>query len=164
MAKIVINAGHTKIGKGTGAVGVLNESVETRNIAYELMRLLSNTKHEVIPAVIDKSNDNLKEVVKIANTAKCDLFISIHLNAGGGQGCEVYTWKGEKTKIATRICDEIHKLGFRNRGVKDGSHLYVIKKTKSPSILVECCFIDNPSDKKIYNYQKVAKAIYNAII
>ena len=164
MAKIVINAGHTKLDKGTGAVGVLNESIETRNIAYELMRLLAQTRHEVIPAVIDKSNDNLKEAVKIANNSKCDLFVSIHLNAGGGQGCEVYTWNGEKTKIATKTCEELNKLGFKNRGVKNGNHLYVIKKTSSPAILVECCFADNPSDKKIYNYQKVAKAIYNAIV
>ena len=160
----MINAGHTKLSKGTGAIGLLNESIETRNIAYELMRLLAHTNHEVIPAVIDKSNDNLKDVVKIANNAKCDLFVSIHLNAGGGTGCECYTWKGEKTKVATRICDELSKLGFRNRGVKDGSHLYVIKKTNANAVLIECCFVDNPSDKKIYNYQKIAKAIYNAIV
>lgn len=159
--KIVINAGHTKTGVGTGAVGLLNESIETRKIAYNLMGLLANSKHEVIPAVFDKSTNNLKDTVKVSN--KADLLISIHLNAGGGEGVEVYTWKGQKSTVATRICENISKLGFRNRGIKDGSNLYVIKNTKCTSILIECCFVDNPNDKKKYNAMKIAEAIYKAI-
>ena len=161
--RIVINAGHTKIGKGTGAVGLLNESKETRKIAYELMGLLSDTNHEVIPAVFDKSNDNLKEAVNLSNKNKADLFISIHLNAGGGQGCEIYTWKGTTSTYTTRICDGMSKLGYRNRGVKDGSHLYVIKNTKAKALLIECCFVDNNMDKKKYDAKKIAKAIFDAI-
>lgn len=161
--KIVINAGHTKIGKGTGAVSLLNESVETRKIAYHLMYLLASTKHEVIPAIFDKSENNLNDAVELSNSKKADLFVSIHLNAGGGQGVECYTWKGQKKTQAVKICENINKLGFKNRGVKDGSHLYVIKNTKANAILVECCFVDNANDKKKYNAYSIAKAIYNAI-
>ena len=82
--KIVINAGHTKLGnKGYGAVSLLNESVETRKIAYHLMAMLADTKHEVIPAVFDKSDNNLKDAVELSNSKNADLFISIHLNASG---------------------------------------------------------------------------------
>lgn len=161
--RIVINAGHTKIGKGTGAVGLLNESKETRKIAYELMVLLSDTHHEVIPAVFDKSNNNLKEAVNLSNSKNADLFISIHLNAGGGQGYEIYTWKGNTSTYTTRICDKMSKLGYRNRGVKNGSHLYVIKNTKATALLIECCFVDSSIDKKRYDYKKIANAIYQAI-
>lgn len=161
--KIVINAGHTKLGKGTGASKLLNESKETRKIAYELMKLLADTSHEVIPAVFDKSDNNLKEAVDLSNNEKADLFISIHLNAGGGEGVECYTWKSQKKTQAVKICENINKLGFKNRGVKNGSHLYVIKNTKASAILVECCFVDNEKDKKKYNAEKIAKAIYNAI-
>ena len=161
--RIVINAGHTKLGKGTGASKLLNESIETRKIAYELMKLLASTNHEVIPAVFDKSENNLKEAVGLSNNEKADLFISIHLNAGGGTGVECYTWKGQKKPQAVKICENINKLGYRNRGVKDGSHLYVIKNTKATAILVECCFVDNAKDKEKYNAEKIAKAIYNAI-
>lgn len=161
--KIVINAGHTKLNPGTGAVGYLKESIETRKIACELMSLLADTRHEVIPAIIDSSKDNLKEVVKISNNVKADLFISIHLNAGGGSGVEAYTWKGKKLPIATRICENISKLDFRNRGVKDGSHLYVIKKTKAECVLVECCFVDNKVDHLRYDARKIANAIFEAI-
>ena len=161
--KIVINAGHAKLGKGTGANKYLNESKETRKIACELMSLLANTQHEVIPAIFDKSNNNLKEAVDLANNEKADLFISIHLNAGGGEGVECYTWKGQQLTKAVNICKNIAALGFKNRGVKNGSHLYVIKNSKMTSILVECCFVDSQNDKKKYNAKNIAKAIYNAI-
>lgn len=164
--KIVINAGHTKLGTGTGANGYLNESKETRKIAYELMRLLADTSHEVIPAVYDRSANNLKEAVTLANNNDADLFVSIHLNAGGGQGCEVYTWRGEKVSQAVKVTQNLNKLGFKNRGIKDGSKLYVIKNTKMPAILIEVCFVDNKADTDLYKrvgYSEIAKAIYNAI-
>lgn len=161
--RIVINAGHTKTGKGIGAYKYLNESREARRIAYHLLYLLTGTSHEVIPAVFDVSSDNLKEAVTLSNNKKADLFISIHLNAGGGEGVECYTWKGEKTKTATNICKNIAALGYKNRGVKDGSNFYVIKHTKAPAVLVECCFVDNQKDKDKYNAYKMAEAIYKAI-
>ncbi len=165
--RIVINAGHTKIGTGRGANGYLNESTETRKIAYELMKLLADSKHEVIPAVYDKSANNLKEAVTLANNKAADLFVSIHLNAGGGSGCEAYTWKGEQVAQAVKACSYLKKLGFKNRGVKDGSSLYVIKHTKAPAILIEVCFVDNKADADLYKavgYSNIAKAIYSAIV
>lgn len=167
MAKIVINAGHTKTGKGTGANGYLNESTETRKLAYELMKLLADSKHEVIPAVYDRSANNLQEAVQLANAEGADLFISVHLNAGGGQGCEAYTWKGQQVAQAVKACSYLKKLGFKNRGVKDGSNLYVIKHTKCTAILLEVCFVDNKADAELYKqvgHSNIAKAIYQAIL
>lgn len=161
--RIVINAGHTKIGKGIGAYKYLNESRETRRIAYHLLYLLTNTNHEVIPAIYDVSSNNLKEAVTLSNNKCADLFISIHLNAGGGEGVECYTWKGEKSRAAVNICNNIAALGYKNRGVKDGSSLYVVKHTKAPAVLVECCFVDNKNDVNKYNAYKIAEAIYKAI-
>ena len=164
--KIVVNAGHTKYGTGTGANGYLNESTETRKIAYELMKLLADSKHEVIPAVYDSSANNLKEAVTLANNEGADLFISIHLNAGGGSGCEAYTWRGQQVAQAVKACSYLKKLGFKNRGVKDGSNLYVIKNTKCTAILIEVCFVDNKADAELYNsvgVANIARAIYSAI-
>lgn len=165
--RIVINAGHTKYGTGTGASKYLNESKETRKIAYELMKLLADSQHEVIPAVYDRSANNLKEAVDLANREGADLFISIHLNAGGGTGCEAFTWRGQQVAQAVKACSYLKKLGFKNRGVKDGSSLYVIKNTKCTAILIEVCFVDNKADAELYKqvgYSSIAKAIYSAIV
>ena len=166
MAKIVINAGHTKFSSGVGASGFLIESEETRKIAYELMKLLADSKHEVVPAVFDRSSDNLKETVTLANNEGADLFVSIHLNAGGGNGCEVYTWNGKKTTQAVTICNELKKLGFKDRGIKKNNSLYVLKKTEMPALLIEVCFVDNKQDYELYKkvgVNAIAQAIYKGI-
>lgn len=166
MAKIVINAGHTKFGKGTGAVGKLIESIETRKIAYELMKQLADTNHEIIPAVFDRHENNLKAAVETANNNEADLFISIHLNGGGGHGSEVYTWKGNQNIRALRICKKLQDLGFTNRGVKDGSDFYVIKNTKCEALLIEICFVASDIDYSLYTthkYEKIAKAIKESL-
>lgn len=166
MARIIINAGHTKIGVGTGAVGKLNESIETRKIAYELMKQLAETKHEVIPAVFDKSDNNLKAAVNLSNDNLADLFISIHLNGGGGHGTEVYTWKAKQLDRAVKVCKNLSALGFANRGIKDGSSLYVIKNTKCEAMLIEICFVGSDIDYSLYHthgYEKIAKAIKDSL-
>lgn len=81
-------------------------------------------------------------------------------------GCECYTYKGNESAAAVGICEELSALGFRNRGVKDGSHIYVISKTKMPAVLVEVCFVDNMADVKNYKRlgSKVAQAITRGIL
>lgn len=162
--KIVINAGHTKFGKGSGAVGRLIESIETRKIAYELMKQLADTGHEVIPAVFDRHDNNLKAAVDTAVNA--DLFLSIHLNGGGGHGSEVYTWKGQKLIRAEKILKNLSALGFTNRGIKNGSSLYVIRNTKCEAILIEVCFVSSEIDFSLYHthgYEKLAAAIAKSL-
>ena len=167
--KIAINAGHTLKGKGTGAVGILNESIEVRKIVAELIPMLQRKGHTVIDATIDKASSQaeyLREAVKIANNADVDLFLSIHMNAGGGRGCEAYTWKGEKVKQAVQMCEQLSEEGFRNRGVKDGSGYYVIRKTEAVAILLEVCFVDNRQDAALYKeigVKRIAQAIADSI-
>jgi N-acetylmuramoyl-L-alanine amidase len=167
--KIAVNAGHTASGAGYGAVGYFKESEETRKIVHELIPLLKKKGHTVIDATVDKSTsqlDYLQKSVKIANKAKADLFLTIHLNAGGGQGCEAFTWRGQKVKQAVNICEELHKEGFKNRGVKDGSAFYVIKKTTMTAILLEVMFLDNRKDCALYQsigVKRIAQAIADGI-
>lgn len=162
--RITINAGHTKIGTGQGAVGLLKESVETRKIAYELLKLLADTGHEVVPAIFDRSDSNLQDAVEAAHGS--DLFLSIHLNAGGGAGCEAYTWRAARLRKAEDMLKNLSKLGFKNRGIHDGSRLYVIKNTPCTAILLEVCFIDNKDDVGLFKelgYEHIAKAIFEVI-
>ena len=115
-------------------------------------------------------NEYLAAAVALANRQDLDWFISIHFNASAahtGHGVEVYTYEGRQYKDALDVCANIANLGFTNRGVKAGSGLYVILKTKAKSMLVECCFCDNQQDIDTYRVaggaEAMAKAIYKAI-
>lgn len=169
--KIVLNAGHTLSGAGSGAVGYINESKEARRVVNAVKRYLTGKGHSVILCTVDEAKTQtgyLQGVVSKANKhGDADLFVSVHFNAGGGYGTECYTWKGKKTAAAVGVCDEMNEYGFRNRGVKDGSHLYVIKKTKAPAVLIEVCFADSLIDWNCYNrvgVNKVAQAITRGIL
>ena len=167
---IALNAGHTLTKAGGGACGYLTESIETRKITNAVKRYLAGKGHKVTVVNIDTANTQasyLYLVAKKVNKTNADLFVSIHLNAGGGQGCETFTWKGIKTPQAVGICEELSKLGFKNRGVKDGSHLYVVSKTTMPAILTEVCFVDSKTDSTLYKslgVNKIAQAITRGIL
>lgn len=169
--KIVINAAHTLSHAGSGAIGYLIESIETRKIVNAVNRYLTMKGHEVIIDNVDlakSQGEYLQMVVGQANKhADADLFVSIHFNGGGGRGCECFTWKGKKTPQSVGVCDELHKLGFINRGVKDGSNLYVIRKTQMPSLLIEVCFVDSRQDYELYKklgVNAIAQAITRGIL
>ena len=137
---IGINCGHTTSGPGYGAVGVIKESEHTRLVGQALMGLLRAAGVAVIDCTIDQANtqqEYLAAAVALANRQDLDWFISIHFNASKtreGHGVEVYTYKGRQYQDALDVCENIESLGFTNRGVKAGSGLYVIRKTKAKSI------------------------------
>lgn len=169
-----INCGHTINGPGYGAVGLINESEHTRRVGYALMRILSEAGVRVVDCTVDEANSQqeyLAKTVQLANLEDLDWFISIHFNASGnhtGQGVEVFTYRGRQYPAAMEICANMAELGFNNRGIKDGSGLYVIRKVKALTMLIEVCFCDNQTDIDIYNQaggeSAVAEAIYNAIM
>lgn len=168
--RICLNAGHTISGAGSGAIGYIIEGVETRKVVNAVKRYLEEAGHKVVIANVDKAASQggyLYSVVNKANTSKVDLFVSIHFNAGKGKGVECYSWKGERTPQAVGICNELTKLGFKNRGVKNGSQLYVVRNTIMPATLVEVCFVDTKSDVDLYKslgVSKVAQAIARGIL
>lgn len=171
MAKYILNAGHTASGAGSGAVGYINESTETRKVVNAVKSYLRSKGHTVVVANVDKAESQtayLKKVVQEANKhGNADLFVSIHFNAGGGRGSECYSWKGRKVAAAVGMCEEMHKLGFRNRGVKDGRDLYVIRKTTMETVLFEVCFVDNQLDYDLYKkcgVSAIAQAITRGIL
>ena len=79
-------------------------------------------------------------------------------------GTEVWCYNEKTRSIAERICEQIASLGFRNRGVKYSTKLYVLRKTKAPAILIECAFVDDADDAKLWNAEKIAAAIVQGII
>ncbi|WP_148097615.1 N-acetylmuramoyl-L-alanine amidase, partial [Clostridium tagluense] len=142
---IGVNDGHTISGFGSGAVGIIKEGEHTRLVGAEVRRLIKAYGHNAINCTVDYANSvnqSLSLIMDQANRQDLDWFISIHFNAGGGEGVEVYTYEGRQYQDAIDVCNNISKLGFKNRGIKDGKGLYVVRRTKAKSMLIEVCFID----------------------
>lgn len=166
--KINVHGGHSL--KCRGASGLLDEVNEDRKVKNKVIELLRANGHTVYDCTDDvgaTQNANLRNIVNKCNAHKVDLDVSIHLNAGGGTGTEVYVYSdSSKAKDeAERIVKNIsNTLGIRNRGVKTSTKLYVLRKTNSPALLVECCFVDNAIDKAKWSVDKCAKAIVEGVL
>lgn len=163
-----VNDGHTVSGPGSGAVGRIKEGEHTRLVGNEVRRLLKERGNTVYNCTIDyasTTNESLALIIQQANRQELDWFISIHFNAGGGKGVEVYTYEGRQYQDAIDVCNNISALGFTNRGVKAGTGLYVIRKTKAKSMLIEVCFVDTDDANKYLKvgYKAIAKAIVDAL-
>lgn len=97
----------------------------------------------------------LEERTKKANAEKVDLYVSVHANANAGKwfnggGIETFTWgSGESLKVGKLIHAELIKGSpLRDRGLKNGQHLWEIRATNAPAVLVECGFMDSLQDYK----------------
>lgn len=179
---VVLDPGHG--GSDSGAVGKkvgrpdLEEKDLTLKIAYYCKEKLEEYSHvEVYMTRTADTDNNLANRVAYAKKFDPDVFVSIHINAVGGQhgGAEVYYPNGnyipgigtEGKELAEVIQQKLVALGLYNRGIKirntedgsqypDGSpsdYLGVIKRSKEagfPAVLIEHAFIDNAGD--VYNF------------
>lgn len=167
MATYNVHAGHNF--KVPGASGIFSETEEDRKVkdaVISKLRQLGNTVYDCTDNDGVTQSQNLTNIVRNCNAHNVDLDISIHFNAsdGNGHGTEVYLYgNGRHREAGERIVEEIAKLGFRNRGIKDGSRLYVVTNTNALALLIECCFCDNAEDARIYNAEAMAAAIVRGI-
>ena len=172
-----VHAGHNPAGKvASGAVGLINESTENRRVKEEVISQLRELGHTVYDCTCDNGTgqtDVLQKIVARCNDHDVDLDVSIHFNSGAGDqagdgkatGVETYAYSVSRAAkvYAGQICQTVPGLGFRHRGVKYSTSLYVLKHTKAPAVLVECCFVDDKDDVELYDCQEMAAAIVYGI-
>lgn len=160
MAKIVFcAAGHG--GKDPGAVanGIYEKDV---NLVTMLSCKRELERHGVT-VVTNRTTD-----VDVALSKKCDkanksgaeIAVSFHANAGGGDGFEAFYYSTSTAgkKLAGLLEKHVKGLGQNSRGLKSGNHLYFVKNTTMPAVLVESAFIDNKTDKTILDTVDEQKA------
>ena len=165
--KFGIDVGHN-CPPDTGVAGVKREDVLTLDVGSRVISKLKALGHEVIechPKQADTVRESLSKRCQTANTAKVDTYVSIHFNGFNWQanGTEVYAISDKGRKIAEPVLNEIVKLGFLSRGIKSGTHLYVLRNTHMPAILVECCFCDAQKDMHLLNTEAMANAIVKGL-
>ena len=174
---INVHAGHNPDGKvACGAIGIIRESTEARNVKNEVIRQLNGLGHTVYDCTVENgksANNVLCNIVNKCNAHTADLDVSIHFNAGAkdvdgngkttGVEAIIYSDNSKSKNYAQRVVMEIAKLGFKNRGVIVNQKLYVLRKTKAPAMLIECCFVDDKDDVALYDYKGMATAIVHGI-
>lgn len=182
--KIVIDAGHGK--PDEGAMGYLNTTEQKINleISQKLQNIVEQTGGIAIitratedgiysdesKTIKSKKISDIKNRVKIIN-GNTDIMVSIHLNKFSDsryKGWQVFYKKNcEKSKmLANKIQNSLNNnISNENKRVpKVINGIYILDKSKVPSVIVECGFISNLDETKKLkeqNYQnKIAWGIY----
>ena len=175
--RIGVHAGHNPDGMtACGAIGLIKESTENRKVKDEVIRLLKIAGHTVYDCTVNDGKsvgDIVNKQVKKSNAQELDLTVSIHFNSGAKDtkgngyttGVEVLMTSidGIKKTTGERICSNVAKLGYKNRGNKKRTDLGFLTRTTAKAILVECCFVDDKDDVALYNYKTMAKAIAEGV-
>lgn len=174
---VVLDPGHG--GKDPGALGyengaiVLNEKDANLDISLKTYEILKN---HGVNVYITRNTDvflELSERTDIANSKDAALFVSIHNNSIADtsiSGSLVLYKTGDPIgeKLAKNILNSIiNDVGMIGRNIRDGSEMYVIRCAKMPSVIVECAFVTNKSDRDNLKNgdftQKLANAIASGI-
>lgn len=173
---LVLDAGHglKTPGKQTmnGPLGIIKEWTLNDAVVRKIIELLSDYDVKIYRTddVTGKSDLSLGERVRRCNSYNPDLFVSIHHNAGGGTGTEVF-WhtKGtqEDKKVASIVAPKLASMcGVRNRGVKT-KELGVLT-CKATAILCEGGFMDHKGDYELitsdHGQKLYAKAVAEVIV
>lgn len=107
---------------------------------------------------------SLSDRTRLENRIRPDAFVSVHNNAGGGDGTEVYHYPSSSTgkRLATCILNSVINAGLNNsRGVKS-ANFHVLRETVSVAALIECAFMDT-SDIQAVDEEHERKAFGEAI-
>jgi len=185
---IVIDAGHGVPDEGAQSSRGTTEAETNLKIALKLQNLLEQSGCTVIltrsdeNAIYDLDKKTLREKkisdirnrVKIGNSASADLFVSIHLNKipqqqYWGWQC-FYNSKNENSiKLAKQIQSNLNEAIQKDnkRVVMKLDSVYIMKHVEIPITIVECGFLSNSEEEKQLledEYQnKLAWGIYNGI-
>ena len=175
--KIFIDAGHNHSGWNTGAAAY---GLKEQDITFEVAYLLG----EVIKADFDirlsrptmetnlghDNNSAVNARWQMSNQWGADYFISIHCNAAGGTGSEIYYYDASARSFATTIQKTYAGImGLRDRRSELTDRWAVLRHTNCPAVLLELAFIDSPlhnPDVEILRNRKnemanaIAKGIY----
>ncbi|BCZ47241.1 hypothetical protein psyc5s11_33080 [Clostridium gelidum] len=174
MSNFIIAVGHTASGNvGCGVIDRLDESNCNRAIGALVAEYLQQKGHGAYLLRIDENNKydcedcylRAIQANQIAQSLEVDLYVEIHINAGGGIGPEVCV--AGKSEVANQYAIKVSNalassVNLPNRGVKTRS-LIVLNKTVMPAILVECLFADS-SDADVYDPEVIARAIVCGLV
>lgn len=156
MEKIYINPGHSD--RDPGAVGYETErKLNVKVCGFMEAHLLENYNCEVRKN--PGTQGDLAAVCAEANAWGADLFVSVHFNAGGGDGFECYVYSEARRPLGQIFEKHVKAAGQNSRGVKVKPSFIVLNSTDMPAILNEGAFVDNKTDIADWNEDAELKAM-----
>ena len=181
---IVVDAGHG--GYDSGKISILGDNEKDINlaIALKLSKLLDNAGYNVImtresDVALGSGSGKAAKSEDLAERSKLmsdntTLSVSIHQNSYTSSdvyGPQVfyYSQSKEGEQLAAVLQDLLNDMNNNEqpRSIKANSDYYILKNSKSPTVIVECGFLSNPkeaADLKTSEYQdKLARTIYLGI-
>ena len=126
-----------------------------------------------LPNTINRKRSDLSRRSNIINRSKCDLFLSIHLNAdtsGNWHGPQIFynDNHSKNEELAELFQKNLNSNLNGNRDYKKDNALYLQKRVKVPGILVEVGFLSNSNERYLlrqeYYQQKVVSILVNSTI
>lgn len=179
--KIYIDQGHNPQNPNAGAEGNgYREQDLVYYIGAELAAMLNaSPDFEAItsrssPTEIlgTSTSTSLSARVNDANSWGADYFISIHANASdivsaSGSEAYVYSFSSPAFALAQDILVGLFEAtGLSDRGVFERPTLYVLRRTRMPSLLLEVGFITNANDAELMAKDPtlIARGIFNGIL
>ena len=178
---IVIDAGHG--GDDPGKVGVNGALEKDINLAIAL-QLKDALEKENISVVLTRTEDadlsngvtsnqkraDMQNRCQIITEANPVFTVSIHQNSYPSEdvaGAQVFYFTGSKEgeAIATTLQDALKtNLNPDNhRQPKANDNYYLLKKTPTPTVIVECGFLSNPTEASLLITAEYQEAVVNAI-
>lgn len=179
---VIIDAGHG--GNDPGKVGINGALEKDINLAIvqKLAPLFENKGYHVILtrdsdeilAASDSKNKKLEDMknrLALIEKQQPNLVISIHQNSfpdTSVSGPQVFYYKDSSQSeqlanlVQTQLDDAL--CVSQSRGIKSNVNYYLLKKTPTPTIIVECGFLSNPYEADLLcdplYQEKIVRAIY----
>ena len=148
-------------GNDPGAVGYVVE----RKVAVKVVRYMKEylQNNYVCRLKLSKGTTDLSGRCQEANRWKADLFVSVHFNAGGGDGYEALVYSAANEKLGRCFEKYVKAVKQNSRGVKYRPDLAVLRLTNMKSILNEVAFVDNRKDIKDWDENSELKVMGEAL-
>ncbi len=154
-------------GQDPGAVGNgLQEKQLTHKIVEYAMDFLSSNYTGFIQKT-SRTGDtypSLTERARMANAWSADVFVSVHINAGGGSGYESYVHTTKASKASISLQNYLNNAilsAMRNFGsikahggtMNRKANYAVLRNTNAPAVLTENLYIDSTDAQYLKNEQ-----------
>jgi N-acetylmuramoyl-L-alanine amidase len=177
---VIIDVGHGGTDRGARAHLPYCEEKKLCLLTARLVRqYLDQLGYQVVMTRYTDDFVPLAKRLEIASQAQGDIFVSVHYNSCRSpevQGVEIFFYDGAEDrsrssasrKLAGSILSRVvRRTSASSRGIKKGNHLYVIRESTMPAVLVEGGFISNAEERQLLKsreYQeKIARGIADGV-